>query len=170
MIVSKETQNAVMELIGEAYRVNRKLDRAASVLGVEFVCNNTANLIHHGIAHAFPKIGDKLGEKCLERYNISVVYAPTPAGDKDYITATELIQDVESICIEFQTLMMGCCKVAFENNDIHVYADLLDMLEDVNEIVEQAILLSDKIMAFGEDNLMSFDHDVTKFWILKEDE
>lgn len=170
MIVSKETQNAVMELIGECFKANRKLDRAVSVIGVKFVCNNTANLIHHGIAHWFTALADDIGEKCLERYNIPVVYMPTPAGDKDYITATELIQDIESICIEFQTLMMGCCKVAFENNDIHVYADLLDMLEDVNEIVEQAVLLSDKITAFGEDKLISFDGGVKEFWILKEDE
>lgn len=170
MIVSKETQNAVMELIGECFKTNRKLDRAVSVLGVKFVCNNSADLIHHGIAHWFTALADDIGEKCLERYNIPVIYPATPAGDIQYGKANELIRHIMSTCIEFQTLMMGCCKVAFENNDIHVYADLLDMLEGVNEIVEQTVLLYDKIMAFGEDKLMSFDHDIIKFWILKEDE
>lgn len=168
MIVSKETQSAVMELIGECFKMNRRLDRMVSVLGVKFAYNNTANLVHHGIAHYYPVLADGIGEKCLERYNIPVVYAPTPAGDKEYNTVQEIIQELENINIEFQTLMMGCCKIAFENNDIHVYVDLLDMLEDVNEIVEQAILLNDKMKYYNGE--IAYDHNIHKFWILKEDE
>lgn len=168
MIVSKETQNAAMELIGECFKMNRQLDRMVSVLGVKFSYNNTANLIHHGIAHYYPVLADEIGEKCLERYSISVVYAPTPAGDKDYNTVKEIIQKFENINIEFQTLMMGCCKVAFDNNDIHVYADLLDILEDVNEIVEQVILLNDEMKYYNGE--ISYDHNVHKFWILGGDD
>ena len=62
-------------------------------------------------------------------------------------------------------MMMGCAKIAFDNNDIHVYADLLDLLEDVNKIVEQVILLSDKIDIYGDSP--SFDaHIKDNFWIL----
>ena len=61
-------------------------------------------------------------------------------------------------------MMMGCAKIAFDNNDIHVYADLLDLLEDVNKIVEQVILLSDKIDVYGDNP--NFDAHVKDFWVL----
>lgn len=167
MIVTQATIDAVTELIGDCFKMNRHLDRLVSVLGVEFAYNNTASLVHQGIAHYYPMLADSLGEKCLERYNIPVYYAATPEGGQDYTSVTEIIKDLEKVNIEFQTKMMGCCKVAFENNDIHVYAELLDLLEDVNKIVEQVILLSDKIDVY-KDNV-AYDNHVTGFWILGED-
>lgn len=167
MVVTQATIDAVTELIGDCFKMNRHLDRLVSVLGVEFAYNNTANLVHQGIAHYYPMLADSLGERCLERYNISVYYAATPEGGQDYTSVTEIIKDLEKVNIEFQTKMMGCCKVAFENNDIHVYAELLDLLEDVNKIVEQVILLSDKIDVYKDNP--SYDNHVTGFWILGED-
>ena len=166
MIVTQATIDAVTELIGDCFKMNRHLDRLVSVLGVEFAYNNTANLVHQGIAHYYPMLADSLGERCLERYNIPVYYASTPEGGQDYTSVTEIIKDLEKVNIEFQTKMMGCCKVAFENNDIHVYAELLDLLEDVNKIVEQVILLSDKIDVYKDNP--SYDNHVTGFWVLGE--
>ena len=166
MIVTQATIDAVTELIGDCFKMNRHLDRLVSVLGVEFAYNNTANLVHQGIAHYYPVLADSLGERCLERYNIPVYYASTPEGGQDYTSVTEIIKDLEKVNIEFQTKMMGCCKVAFENNDIHVYAELLDLLEDVNKIVEQVILLSDKIDVYKDNP--SYDNHVTGFWVLGE--
>ena len=164
MIVTQNTINAVTELIGECFKMNRHLDRLVSVLGVEFAYNNTANLVHQGIAHYYPMLADSLGERCLERYNIPVYYAATPEGGQDYTSVTEIIKDLEKVNIKFQAMMMGCAKIAFENNDIHVYADLLDLLEDVNKIVTQAILLADKIDIYGDNP--AYDHDIPDFWIL----
>ena len=169
MIVSQATIEAVTELIGKCFEENRYLDRLVSVLGVKFAYNNTADLIHHHIAHYFPNLADWLGEKCLERYNIPVYYPATPAGGQDYTSVTEIIKDLEERMIDFQMSFMGVCKVAFDNNDIHVYTDLLDLLEDFNEIVEQAILLSDKIDIYGDNE--SYDaHIRNSFWILDNNE
>lgn len=164
MLVTQNTINAVTELIGECFKMNRHLDRLVSVLGVKFAYNQTANLVHHGIAHYYPALSDKIGELTLERYNIPVYYAATPEGGQDYSSVTEIIKDLEKVNIDFQAMMMGCAKIAFDNNDIHVYADLLDLLEDVNEIVEQVILLSDKIDIYGDNP--NFDAHVKDFWVL----
>ena len=166
MIVTQATIDAVTELIGDCFKMNRHLDRLVSVLGVEFAYNNTADLVHQGIAHYYPMLADSLGEKCLERYNVPVYYASTPEGGQDYTSVTEIIKDLEKVNIDFQTKMMGCCKVAFENNDIHVYADLIDLLEDVNKIIEQVILLSDKIDVYKDNP--SYDRHISSFWILGE--
>lgn len=168
MIVSKNTQDALMELIKQCFIENRKFDRMVSVMGVKFAMNKTSDRIHHGIAHWFPALSDQLGERCLERYNISVLYGETPSGIEDYDRASDIIAEVERRVIDFQTMFMGVCKIALDNNDIHVYTDLLDMLEDVNEVVEQVILLNDKMALYGEDRIMAYDHDIDHFWILKE--
>ena len=166
MIVTQNTVNAVYELIGQCFFNNRIIDRMVSILNTKFAYNQTANLVHHGIAHYYPALSDLIGEKCLERYNIPVYYAATPEGGQDYSSVIEIIKDLEKVNIEFQSMMMGCAKIAFDNNDIHVYADLLDLLEDVNKVVEQVILLSDKIDIYGDDP--AYDHDIPDFWILGE--
>lgn len=168
-IVTQETQNAIVELIGECFRANRFFDRLVSVLGVKFAYNNTADLLHSGVAHYFPNLSDQLGELCLERYNIPVFYPATPEGGQDYSSVNEIIKATEQYLIDFQVKFMGVCKIAFNNNDIHVYTDLLDLLEDYNELVEQGILLSDKIDVYGTNP--SFDaHIKEHFWILGNDD
>lgn len=164
MLVTQNTINAVMELIGECFYANRMLDRCVSVLGTDYVYNQTADLVHKNIAHFYPALADKISESCLERYNISVIYSATPEGNKNYSSVTEIIKDIEKISIDFQAMMMGCIKIALENNDIHVYSDLLDLLEDVSKIVEQVVLLADKIDIYGGNP--NFDAHVKDFWVL----
>lgn len=164
MLVSKQTQDAITHLIGECFRMNRHLDRLVSVLGVEFCYTNTANLIHHGMAHYYPTLSDEIGELCLERYNIPVYYEATPAGGQTYSNVIEIIKDVEKHTISFQEMLMGVCQVAFENKDIAIYADLLPLLKSVNKIVDQAILLSDKIDIYGEN--VDYDIHIYRWWML----
>ena len=166
-LVSKPTQEALMEFVKQCFAMNRFLDRAVSVLGVKFAMNQLADLVHHGLAHAYPNLSDLCGEKCLEAYNISVIYGETPRGDEDYSTVSECIREINKRTIDFQTLTMGVCKIAHDNNDLQVYADMLDILKKVNEYVTQTILLEDKIEVYGN-NIAAYDHDVKDFWILKE--
>lgn len=165
MMVSKPTQDALMELIKQCFVENRKFDRMVSVLGVKFACNNSADLIHHGIAHYYPALSDSIGELCLERYNIPVVYGETPSGAEDFGGVKEIIFSMRDRSIEFQTMFMGACRIALDNNDFHVYADLSELLADYNRIVDQTILLADKIEEY--DSVMAFDHDADKFWKLE---
>lgn len=167
-IVTESTIKALYELISQCFYNNRKLDRMVSILNTKFAMNQTADRIHHGIAHWFPALSDLIGERTLERYNIAVIYGETPSGAEDYDRASDIIAEVERRVIDFQIMFMGACKIALDNNDIHVYADLLDILEDVNEIVEQVILLNDKMVIYGDERIGAYDHDVPDFWILKE--
>lgn len=164
VLVTQATQQSLIELIGKCFSENRYLDRLVSVLGTKFAYNNTADLIHHHMAHYFPVLADEIGEKCLERYNIPVYYPATPEGGKDYSSVSEIIKDLEDKMVEFQIALMGVCKIAQDNGDLHVYADMLDMLEDFNVFVEQAILLNDKIALYGTNP--SFDRHINGFWIL----
>lgn len=167
-LVSKSTQEALMEFVKQCFVMNRFLDRAVSVLGVKFAMNQLADLVHHGLAHAYPNLSDTAGEKCLEAYNISVIYGETPRGDEDYSTVSECIRAINKRTIDFQTLTMGVCKIAYNNNDLQVYADMLDILKKVNEYVTQTILLEDKIEVYGN-NIAAYDHDAPSFFFLEHE-
>ena len=145
--------------------MNRLLDRQVSVLGTEFAMNNTAKLCHSSIAHYFPTLSDKIGERCLERYNISIEYGETPSGKKTYNDAKSIIEEMNVEVNRFANMFMGVCKVAFENDDLQVYADLLDLLREYNAIVEQTELLSAKMNLYNG-NLASYDAQIERFWIL----
>ena len=155
-----------MEIIAQCFFVNRKLDRIVSILGVKLVCNEMANRIHLGIAHWFPVFADEIGEKCLERYNIPVEYGATPDGKEDYNGLTDATQALEDYVIDFHNMFIGVSKIAMENNDFHVFADLQDMMEDLNRIVEQVVLVNDKAKLFGNDKAMQMDKSIDGFWIL----
>ena len=167
MFVSERTQAALQELIIECFQCNRNADRMVSVIGVDMVCPKTSVLLHHHIAHYFPAVADTIGEKTLERYNISVKYGATqPPFEISGLSLKGIIAKFEEMCVDFQSMLMATIKIALENNDIHVYADLLDILEDYNEIVEQIILVRDKVDKY--DDMMAFDHDIEEFWNLGE--
>lgn len=166
MNVSENTINILYQLIEQCFIENRKLDRLVSVLGVEFAMNNTAKLIHEHMAHLYPNISDEIGEKCLERYNISVEYGATPEGKDNYLSIEDIIDTLELRAIDFQNMLIGACKAIQLNGDIQVYVDLLDILEEYNPVVEQVILLKDKLNLYGN-NYASFDaHIKEHFWIL----
>lgn len=167
MNVNENTVKVLYEIIAQCFQMNRFMDRCVSVLGVEFACNHSSSLIHQHIAHYFPQLSDQIGEKCLERYNISVEYGATDEGKQDYISVDDMIQKIEDKVIEFQNMFIGCLKASFDNGDLQIYIDLSELLKGYNEIVEQVILLNDKVKAYGE-NIMAFDHDIDTFWILGE--
>ena len=165
-MVTDDSVQILYELIKKCFEMNRILDREVSVLGATFAMNNIAKKCHLGIAHYFPSLADKIGELCLERYNISVVYGETPTADKEYNSPLEIISEMNSTVKDFQLFFMDdVCKRVFNNDDIQVYSDLLELLREYNKIVEQTILLEDKLKLYGND-LASYDAQVDKFWIL----
>ena len=166
MNVNDNTIQVLYELITACFVENKKFDRMVSVLGVKFAMNNTAELCHQGIAHYFPKLSDSIGEKCLERYNIDVKYGATPDGIEDFNSPKDIIYAMRDRTLEFQNMFMGCIVMVQNNQDIQCYVDLLELLKDYNKIVEQTILMVDKLELYG-DSLSSYDaHIKEHFWIL----
>lgn len=166
MNVSQETISGLYEVINKCFQMNRFCDSLVSTLGVKFAMNNSADKIHHSICHYFPQLSDKIGESCLERYNIIVEYGDTKRERTDYTSVSEMIDTLESRLVEFQNMFIGLMKLSFENNDLHVYSELSEFTQDLNKIVGQVILLKDKIGFYGEDRTILFDHDIETFWNL----
>lgn len=167
MNINQRTIDALYELVNQCFQMNRFCDSLVSVLGVKFAMNQTADKIHkNGICHYFPSLSDSIGDACLERYNIIVKYGATKEELSDYDSVMEMIEKLEERLIEFQNMYMGTMKISFENNDLHIYSELSNFIEELNKIVGQSILLKDKIGYYGEDRIMDFDNNIDKFWNL----
>lgn len=168
MNVKQSTIEALYEIIGECFKLNRWLDRWVSVLGVKFAMNNTAKLLHQGVAHFYPSFSDKIGESCLERYNIMVEYASTPEGKEDYDDPTQMFQMLEDKIVTFQNMFMAAEKVAWANDDLQVFGELNNLMLELNPITEQVVLLNDKAGIY-HGNFASLDADIEEnFWMLGE--
>lgn len=162
--ITQGTIDAVQEMVKQSFICNAMLDRIKSVLGVDLAYNNTANKIHLGMAHVFPvQLGDGLGD-LLEGYNKSIVYGGIPTQDKTYSTAKEALEDLLEIVVDYQNKLNKCSMIAFENMDTHTFSGILKLIDGYSPIVEQCILLVDKIRLYDENP--SFDTDIETFWIL----
>lgn len=164
--VTHETHLAVQELISLAYVTNAQIDRMKSVLVADLAYNETSDVVHEFIAHYFSNgIGDALSDKCLERYNISVIFGGIPIMDKVYSNVTEVIEELQDVCIDFQNAMSKCIEIAVKNGDRNISSDIIDFMVDYNQIVDQVILMNDKIHLY-KDNPTYDAHIKNHFFLL----
>ena len=163
--ISQPTIDAIQSMVKESFIDNSIVDRMKSVLGVDLAYNVTADLIHLNIAHYFSGLmGDGLGD-LIEGHNQSVIYGGLPVQEKVYSNATQVLEELLTLVVDYQDDLNVCAKIALDNMDTHTYMGLLKLIEDFDKIVQQCILMVDKIHVY-KDN-MSFDaHIKDNFWIL----
>ena len=169
-VITQKTAEALQEMIDESFLMTAKIDRMQSVLDADLAYNNTARLIHHGMAHKYSGFfADEIGNLGLQGYDISVKYGNIPRIDKNYSSAKEVIYDLKNNVLNYQQMLNGCVKVIIENMDYEVLADMIPIMREHNQIVRQVILMCNKIDIYGKDP--AFDqHITTGFWILPQTE
>lgn len=164
-LITESTHAVVQKLISESYITNARIDRMKSVLGADLAYNETAEIVHEFIAHYFSNgIGDALSDRCLERYNISVVFGGIPLMDKEYDSVSEVLKELLEVVIDYQNKLSGCIKIVTENDDRNVASDLLEFMRDYNKIVDQCVLMVDKIELYKDNP--SFDAHIKDHFFL----
>lgn len=167
MYITLETQQAIQELISLTYINNARIDRMKSVLLAKFAYNETGEVVHEFIAHYFSNgIGDALSEQCLERYNIPVIFGGIPRMDKDYSTVKEILEDLLNLAQDYQIALSKTIEVAVKNEDRNISSDLIGFMQDYNLIVDQCILLVDKIELYRDNP--SFDAHIKEHFFILE--
>lgn len=167
--VTENTVNALQEMVDRSFIMTAIIDRMQSVLDAKLAYNNTANLLHHGMAHRYSGyFGDAIADLGLQGYDISVNYGNVPPMKQEYATAKDLLYVLREKVFDYQNALNMCYKIALDNMDIHIAADLIEIIKNHNEVVRQVILLCNKVDAYGTD--MSFDAHIHDFWILDEGE
>lgn len=166
MNVTPKTIDAVQEMVDESFKMTAKIDRMQSILSVKFAMNNTSDLIHHGMAHAYSgKFGDDIAST-IEKYNIDIKYGDIQREETDYESIEVILSELMDSTIDYQNKLNMCAKIAFDEMDLHVYTDLVEIIKEHNKIVSQAILLKDKTLLY-KGNYASYDaHIKSYFWNL----
>ena len=161
-----ETAEAIQEMVHESFVANAMVDRMKSVLGVNLAYNNTSNKIHLYIAHHFPiQQGDVIGDM-NEAHNQAIVYGDIPLQDTEYQSPKDVIYALLDLVLVYQLKLNHCAKIAFDNEDMHVFSQLMEVVRDFDKTVEQCILLKDKIDLYKDNP--SYDNDIEHFWFLGE--
>lgn len=144
--VTQPTINALQEMVDESFIMTARIDRYQSVLDATFAYNNTAWLIHSGMAHQYSGyFADEIADLGLQGYDISVNYGNVPPMNKRYSSVKEVLYELKNYVFDYQNKLNMCWKIAVDNMDIHVAADIMDIIEDHNILVRQVILLCNKI-------------------------
>ncbi len=168
--IMSSTVEALQEMVHESFVMTSLIDRMQSVLDAELSYNNTASLLHHGMAHRYSGyFADMIAEMGLQGYDISVQYGNVPLMTKSYSTVRELLYELKDKIFVYQNKLNGCYKIAFENDDFHIVVDLQKIISEHNQIVKQIILLCNKIDMYNDNP--SFDaHIKDHFWILNKED
>lgn len=165
MNITDSTKEIIQELIHLSYVNNAKIDRMKSVLVADFAYNETSDVVHQCIAHYFSNnIGDALSENCMERYNISVVFGDIPVMNKEYKSVSEILNDLLELVVDYQNALIKTIDIVKQNMDFNIMVDLEDYLKQYNVIVDQCILLVDKINLYKDNP--SFDAHLKEHFLL----
>ena len=144
--VTQPTIDALQEMVDASFIMTAKIDHMQSVLDAHFAYNNTGLLLHHGMAHVYSGFfGDEVADLGLQGYDIVVNYGNVPRMDKQYSSVNELLYELKNDVFDYQNRLNMCYKIAYDNMDIHIAADIMDIIEEHNVLVRQAILLCNKI-------------------------
>lgn len=144
--VTQPTIKALQEMVDLSFIMTARIDRYQSVLDATFAYNNTGLLLHHGMAHVYSGFfGDEVADLGLQGYDISVNYGNVPPMNRQYTSVREILYELKDYVFDYQNALNGCYKIAIDNMDIHVAADILEIIRAHNVLVRQAILLCNKI-------------------------
>lgn len=152
MPIQKQTSEALDILVGGFFGLNRTFDRAVSIMQNKFAMPNAANIIHHKLAHLFPLLADEVTE-IKDNWNIESVYPSTPIGDANYENLLDLFASLYNECLNVYGMLKLAYKIAYDNEDFNVQADLLRIMRQYNVIIGQVCTLKDK----GEQIVDNFD-------------
>lgn len=143
MLISEQTSEALDELVGVFFDLNRTTDRMISIMQNIWCMPNAVSIIHPNIAHVYPLLSDKITE-IKDRYNLPSVYPETHKDDRTYTNLQDmfgtLLKENEDAYKEIKLVN----QIAEENGDFMVHADLVDFMQKFNLLFAQIVTLNDK--------------------------
>lgn len=143
MLISKKTSDALDILYGQFFNLNSLLDNAVSFMLNDWAMVQASDICHHRLAHAMPVIADFVSE-IKDNYDERSIRPEVPKHDETYSSLKEMF---DYIYDEFEAtyhMITLTNKIALEEGDINVHADLMGIMRTFNKIVGQIITLKNK--------------------------
>lgn len=158
--ITKETTKSLQTLVSDAFNLNAQLNRMKSLLLVKFRKPNISKIIHD-IAHFYAlDMADKIGD-LIETYGGVVEYGGIDRHVEDIESFEKIIDLVCEGVLEFQNELNMASKIALSENDIHIFQELLEVIEKHNIVVQDMLLIKDLTYEFKGD--VSLDAFIFKY-------
>lgn len=168
MLISNETENKLNLLIQRFFQHNRTWDRFIGYATVEWSLDNFGKVFHHGLAHLYPLLADKVSDILL-RYDVAPEYLETKSDVRTYDTLESFFKINLDEHKQTYELIKETINVASINGDLNVETDLKHLLRIFNHFMEQALLLEDKAKIYGVGQEAMFDAFANQFYILQNE-
>lgn len=143
MFLSQKTSDALDEIVGAFFDLNRTFDRAVSYMQNKWCMPQAADIIHHKLAHLWPLEADKVsGFK--DQYNMLTRYPVTHEDNRTYVDLSDMMNTLLSEVGEVYEMIKMTYQVAKEEDDLNACSMLFSLTEDMNILIGQMITLADK--------------------------
>lgn len=147
LLISKELNDRLNEIIGKCFEINRMLDRGMSLLKVRWKMINSSNILHENVAHAYPSsdFADGISDYQGLRGN-ETIYPATPIGNKEYDNVLDFFKDYHNENILLENMIKDAIDDAVEEGDntTKIYLDKV-----LKRLSEFTALSQDMIDLFG---------------------
>lgn len=160
-LISQELNARIDFAVTSAFRLNRLLDRACSILSVKFKLLKTSELLHKKFAHWFPQAADFLSNFQDSR-GMLTVYGETPLADFDAVSHIELFEMFVDEFIKYQDEVEDIIDASILEKDRMTESFLRDYLLKLNPYIQSAMNVLDVARMYGTEPLgmQLFDNEI----------
>lgn len=143
MYLSDKTSEALDEIVGGFFSLNRSWDRAVSIMQNKWAMPQAADILHHRLAHIFPLLADVVsGFK--DEWNVPTIYPDTHRDARDYADLKDMMETLVRECGDVYEMVKMTYKIAKDEGDLNACAMLLGLVEKLTTIMGQVLTLRDK--------------------------
>ena len=136
--ITDKTVQAIQLLVHDAFNTNAILDRVKTILMTNLACPNASKMVHK-VAHMYSlNMADGIGD-LIEGYNEPIEYGGIEKHIETYDNVISVFDKIMEVSLNFQNELNMATKIAMENGDIHIFQELLEIIEEHNKIVVATI-------------------------------
>lgn len=143
MLISKKTSDSLDILYGQFFNLNSLLDNVVSFMLNEWAMVQASEICHKNLAHSMPVLADDLSE-IKDNYDIRSIRTEVPKHNETFVDLQQMFDFVYSEFEATYKMIVLTTKVAFDEGDINVYADLMAFVSKFNKVFGQILTLKNK--------------------------
>lgn len=123
-----------------------------------------SDIFHHKLSHLFPIMADDIS-KIKDNYNMRSIRPPVHGDEREYTNLGEMFETFLKEFTEVYGMVKMTYKIAEENDDLNVKADLIKFIQKFNVIMGQVMVLRDKAIQMPT-SYDTFDRHITSWGIV----
>ena len=168
-MINEKLNEALNEIVGKLFSLNRLFDRACSVLSVKHKAITSAKIIHSTLAHFFPIFADSITEYQQSR-NMLSRYPSTQEGNEMYESPIQFYEIALEEMSRFEDMVEDALDSAVTGDirDHSTKSFLNGILKSWNPYLETMNNIVDICKNYGNDlkSQMQFDDEIEHCFVV----